>query len=124
MADIDHFIKPPRPQRCGGELGDEVRERRHAADRRGPEALGLGVSALDGIEDIVVGELPFDRVEPLHPLGKSSGRRDGVAQGGVIQMAMGVDEPRQQRDLAQFANFLPRQRRKVGRPAQGRHPVA
>ncbi len=103
-AHVDHLVEPPRPQRRRGHLPHEFGEGLDVEDRGRAPAGGFGEPARDGGEVIFLVERALEGVDAADPFGEIPRRQDGVAQRGIIEVTMRVDEAGQQADLAQVGD--------------------
>ena len=86
-------------------LRNQFRKRGKIPDRRCSEPFRFGKSLIDRREIILLGKFWFLSVDRPDPIGERFWRRNFPAQTSVIEMAMRVDQARNQRLLAKIDNF-------------------
>ena len=107
IAHVNQFREPPRPNRRF-DLRNQFWKRGQIRDCRRSEPLGFGESFVDRSDVIFRRKLRLLRIDCPDPVGERFLPRNFAAQTSVIEMAMRVDQPRQQRLVAKIDNFLTR----------------
>ena len=101
-ADIDQFQEPPGAQGRNGKMRKQFRKRldiRHGGDA----ALGQQFKSLGYGFDVITGsKRTAQGVDHLDPFGETLPRGDRTLEAREVEMAMGVDQSRQQRARAEI----------------------
>lgn len=92
VAEVGHFVEPPDADFWRGEAGEELGEALDGAEGGGAGGGGFVDAALDGGEEVVIGEGAFDASDAVEPCGEVGGGEEGVAEAGVVEVGVGVDE--------------------------------
>ncbi len=104
VADVNHFVAPPRTHGWRGNVGHEFRERLHGADGGGSESERFLESAANGVQAHGRIELPLDGVQFLDPAGETFWPANGKPHRGVVEVGVCVNETWQEGNVTHFLN--------------------
>src|SRR5438045_1766859 len=102
---INQLRKPPGPNWRSG-LRNEFRKRGQVRDRGCSESLRFGKAFVPRCDVVIWRKLCLFVVDRPDPVGERLLSRDLPAQTGVIQVAMGIDQPWQQRLFAKIERLF------------------
>ena len=118
VADVDHLVEPPGADRRRAELQSSAPGKASMLQTLVvPQRRSSAKPRCDRREIIVAVEAALERIDALDPGGETLRRRDRVPHHRVVEMAVRVDQPRQQRRLR-------RDRSPVRPPSPAHDPAA
>jgi len=125
LFDAQHFQEGEYAQRSGcPNVGQQLRDSFNVGHGSGPSAEQHLSAFEPGLGIIGVVPPGLGRHDHLKPIGEEPGRNELSGHVSVIEVRMGVDEPRQERDLTQVKVRPPGARRQFTPAPHRAYPLA